>query len=185
MNVHQNARLTPRGRVLMMERINGGLPVRRAAADAGVSEPTAHRWLRRWRSGDRDLSDRSSAPRRCPHRLAAAQVERIEELRRRRLTGPSIARTLGLNRLDRLEPRPPVIRYERERPGEMLHLDIKSLGRFARIGHGLRPMDRCLQPNPTPYRHRRHRTLPKTEQPAWKQHLGCSPEVPEEVLTLR
>jgi transposase InsO family protein len=149
MNVHKNARLTPRGRVLMIERIESGMPVRRAAADAGVSERTAHRWLRRWRSGDRELSDRSSAPRRCPHRLAAVQLERIEELRRQRLTGPAIARALGLarstvglvlrrlglNRLALLEPRPPVIRYERERPGEMLHLDIKSLGRFERIGH--------------------------------------------------
>jgi transposase InsO family protein len=149
MNVHQNARLTPRGRVLMIERIDRGLPVARAAADAGVSERTAHRWLRRWREGDRALCDRSSAPRHCPHRLATTQVDRIHELRRQRLTGPAIAkalglarstvglvlRRLGLNRLNLLEPRPPVIRYERERPGEMIHLDIKSLGRFARIGH--------------------------------------------------
>ena len=83
------------------------------------------------------------------HRLATTQVDRIHELRRQRLTGPAIAkalglarstvglvlRRLGLNRLNLLEPRPPVIRYERERPGEMIHLDIKSLGRFARIGH--------------------------------------------------
>ena len=149
MNVHKNARLTPCGRVLMMERIESGLAVRRAAADAGVSERTAHRWLRRWRSGDRELWDRSSAPRRCPHRLAEAQLERIQELRRQGLTGPAIARALGLarstvglvlrrlglNRLALLEPRPPVIRYQRDRPGEMLHLDIKSLGRFDRIGH--------------------------------------------------
>jgi transposase InsO family protein len=133
----------------MMERIESGLAVRRAAADAGVSERTAHRWLRRWRSGDRELWDRSSAPRRCPHRLAEAQLERIQELRRQGLTGPAIARALGLarstvglvlrrlglNRLALLEPRPPVIRYQRDRPGEMLHLDIKSLGRFDRIGH--------------------------------------------------
>ena len=119
------------------------------AADGGVSERTAHRWLRRWRSGDRELADRSSAPRRCPHRLADAQVAQIEALRRQRLTGPAIARALGLarstvglvlrrlglNRLALLEPRPPAIRYERERPGEMLHRDIKSLGRFERIGH--------------------------------------------------
>jgi len=81
--------------------------------------------------------------------VATAQVERIAELRGQRLTGPAIARALGLarstvglvlrrlglNRLALLEPRPPVIRYERERPGEMIHLDIKSLGRFERIGH--------------------------------------------------
>lgn len=149
MNVHKNARLTPRGRVLMMERIERGLPVRRAATDAGVSERTAHRWLTRWRAGDRELGDRSSAPRRCPHRLGPEQVTRIEHLRRQRLTSPVIARVLGmarstvglvlrrlgLNRLSRLEPSTPVIRYERERAGEMIHLDIKTLGRIARPSH--------------------------------------------------
>lgn len=149
MNVHKNARLTPRGRVLMIERIESGLAVRRAAAEAGVSERTAHRWMRRWRSGDRELFDRSSTPRRCPHRVHAEQIGRIEQLRRQRLTGPVIARTLGmaistvglvlrrlgLNRLARLDPTPPVIRYERERPGEMIHLDIKTLGRIARPSH--------------------------------------------------
>lgn len=149
MNVHKNARLTPRGRVLMIERIERGGSVKQAASGAGVSARTAHRWLKRWRSGDRALLDRSSAPRRCPGRLPAPQIERIEELRRQRQTGPAIAqalglarstvglvlRRLGLNRLALLEPRPPVIRYERKRPGEMIHLDIKSLGRFERIGH--------------------------------------------------
>jgi transposase len=91
MNVHKNARLTPRGRVLMVERIEAGLPVGRAAAAAGVSERTAHRWLKRWRAGDRELGDRSSAPRRCPHRLRPAQVARIEQLRRQRLTSAAIA----------------------------------------------------------------------------------------------
>lgn len=128
MNVHKNARQTPRGRVLMIERIVRGLPVRQAAADAGVSERTAHRWLKRWRSGDRALCDRSSAPRRCPHQLAARQVAQIQELRRQRLTGPAIARALGLarstvglilrrlglNRMALLEPKPPVVRYERD-----------------------------------------------------------------------
>jgi transposase InsO family protein len=149
MNVHENARQTPRGRVLMVEKIERGASVRQAAADAGVSERTAHRWLKRWRSGDRALCDRSSAPRHCPHRLDGARVERIDQLRRQRLTGPAIARALGLarstvglvlrrlglNRLSLLDPRPPVIRYERQRPGELIHLDIKSLGRFERIGH--------------------------------------------------
>ena len=149
MNVHKNARLTPRGRVLMIERIETGLSVRRAAADAGISERTAHRWLRRWRSGDRQLNDRSSTPHHCPHHLPTEQIAAVEQLRRQRQTGPAIARALGLarstvglvlrrlglNRMALLEPRPPVIRYERERPGEMIHLDIKSLGRFERIGH--------------------------------------------------
>lgn len=149
MNVHENARLAPRGRVQMMDRIDKGVPVRQAAADAGVSERTAHRWLKRWRSGDRALYDRSSAPIRCPHKLGETQVAQIRDLRRQRLTGPAIARALGLarstvglvlrrlglNRLALLEPRVPVIRYERQLPGEMIHLDIKSLGRFERVGH--------------------------------------------------
>ena len=149
MNMHKNARLTPGGRVLMMERIEQGWTVESAARACGVSERTAYHWLRRWRHGDRRLMDRSSAPHRMPHRTAAAVVANVAALRRQRQTGPAIARALGmarstvgvvlrrlgLNRLDRLEPRLPPIRYQRERPGEMIHLDIKSLGRFARIGH--------------------------------------------------
>lgn len=149
MNVHKNARLTPCGRVLLVERIESGWSVGRASAAAGVSERTAHRWLGRYRSGDRLLQDRSSAPRHCPHRLSPSQVASVEHLRRQRQTGPAIARALGLarstvglilrrlglNRLDRLEPRPPVIRYEKARPGEMIHIDIKSLGKIDGVGH--------------------------------------------------
>ncbi len=149
MNIHKNARLTPRGRVLMVQRIEAGLSVRGAADEAGISARAAHRWLQRWRRGDRQLNDRSSAPHRCPQQLTAGQITAIEQLRRQRQTGPAIAqalgmarstvglvlRRLGLNRLDRLEPRPPVIRYERQRPGEMLHLDIKKLGKINGIGH--------------------------------------------------
>ena len=125
----------------------------RAAEAAGISVRTAYRWLGRYRAGDRQLADRSSAPRRCPHQLVAAQIERIVQLRRQRQTGPAIARVLGLarstvglvlrrlglNRLALLEPRAPVIRYERERPGEMLHLDIKKLGKINGIGHRFLP----------------------------------------------
>lgn len=110
---------------------------------------TAYRWLGRYRSGDRRLEDRSSSPRHCPRRLAPEAVVAIESLRRQRHSGPAIARALGmarstvglvlrrlgLNRLDRLEPRPVAVRYERQRPGEMLHLDIKTLGRIARPSH--------------------------------------------------
>jgi len=149
MNVHKNARLTPRGRVLMIERIEAGVPVARAAAAAGVSRPTAYRWLRRYRSGDRQLEDRSSAPHRHPRQLEVEQVARIERLRRQRLTGPAIARMLsmagstvglvlrriGLNRLARLEPVVPVVRYEHERPGDLIHIDTKKLGRIEGIGH--------------------------------------------------
>ena len=149
MNVHKNARLTPAGRVLLVDRIESGWGVARAADAGGVSVRTAYRWLKRYRSGDRQLNDRSSAPRHCPHRLAADQTAAVEQLRRQRQTGPAIARALGmarstvglvlrrlgLNRLALLEPRPPVIRYERERPGELIHIDIKTLGKIDGIGH--------------------------------------------------
>ena len=149
MNVHKNARLTPSGRVLLVQRIDQGWSVRRAAGSAGVSERTAYRWLGRYRAGDRVLHDRSSAPRRCRHRLGTSEVSRIEQLRRQRMTGPAIAqalglarstvglvlRRMGLNRLARLDPRPPVLRYERQRPGELIHIDIKTLGRIEGVGH--------------------------------------------------
>jgi len=149
MNVHKNARLTPSGRVLLAERIENGWPVGEAAAASGVSRRRAYEWLRRYRSGDRQLHDRRSTPHTFPHALRAEQIDAVERLRRERQTGPAIARALGmarssvglvlrrlgLNRLARLEPRPPVIRYERERPGEMVHLDIKTLGRIGRPSH--------------------------------------------------
>ena len=150
MNVHKNARLTVAGRGLLVERVSGGWTVQRAAAAAGISRRTAHKWLDRYRrGGTAALADRSSAPRRCPHRMPAERLAQIEQLRRQRLSGPRIARALqlarssvglvlrrlGLGRLASLDERPAVIRYERQRPGEMLHLDIKSLGRIARPGH--------------------------------------------------
>jgi transposase InsO family protein len=150
MNVHQNARLTPAGRELLAERISKGWPVKAAALAAGVSRRTAHKWLARHRlGGERRHHDRSSAPRRCPRRTSAARIAQIEVLRRDRLTGPMIAlrlgmarstvglilRRLGLGRLKALEPKPPQNRYERAAPGEMIHLDIKKLGRFAVEGH--------------------------------------------------
>jgi transposase InsO family protein len=151
MNVHKNARLTPRGRLLMIERVVGqSWSVSRSAQASGVSERTCRRWLDRYRQGDASaLLDRSSAPRRCPHRTPCEQIIEIERLRRQRLTGPMIARLLGmarstvgavlrrlgLGRLSMLEPRTPAIRYERERPGELIHLDIKSLGKIDGVGH--------------------------------------------------
>ena len=150
MNVHKNARLTPSGRALLVCRVSEGWPVKSAAMAAGVSRRTAHKWLGRDRlGGERRHHDRSSAPRRCPRRLPDAVVARIESLRRERMSGPKIARSLGLavstvglvlrrlglGRLAQLEPKPPIVRYERSRPGEMIHLDIKKLGRINGVGH--------------------------------------------------
>ena len=151
MNVHKNARLTARGRALMIGRIcSEGWRVGAAAEASGVSERTAYRWLARHRAGGEPaLHDRSSAPARCPHRISAERVSEIERLRRQRLTGPQIAhrlglarstvgailRRLGLGRLLALEPKVPVVRYQRDRPGELLHLDTKKLGRIDGIGH--------------------------------------------------
>lgn len=148
MNVHKNARQTPRGRAIMIDRIEHGWSVARTAEAAGVSARTGYRWLDRHRRGER-LCDRSSAPRHCPHRIAAERMDEIERLRRERMTGPAIAaalgmarstvglalRRLGLGKLKLLDPRPPVIRYEHAAPGDMIHLDIKKLGRFAAAGH--------------------------------------------------
>jgi transposase len=150
MNVHKNARLTPSGRALMVERMEQGWPAKAAAEAAGVSKVTAHKWRRRHRlGGERRHHDRSSAPRRCPRKTAEPRVAEIEQLRRQRMSGPKIAQALGmavstvgavlrrrgLGKLSNLDPKPEVIRYERAAPGEMIHLDIKKLGRFDIEGH--------------------------------------------------
>ena len=150
MNMHKNARLTPLGRALMAERMEQDWPVKAAAQAAGVSTVTAHKWRRRHRlGGERRHHDRSSAPRRCPRRTPQPRVAEIERLRRQRMSGPKIAqalgmavstvgavlRRLGLGKLANLDPKPEVIRYERSAPGEMIHLDIKKLGRFDVEGH--------------------------------------------------
>jgi transposase-like protein len=151
MNMHKNARLTPQGRLLLVQRVtDAGWTVRSAASAAGLSERQAYRWLARYRAGGTAaLFDRSSAPRRGPHKVPAERVAEIEGWRRQRLSGPAIARQLGmagstiggilrqleLGKLAALEPRPPVVRYQRERPGELLHIDTKKLGRIAAVGH--------------------------------------------------
>ncbi len=151
MNMHKNARLTPQGRLLLVQRVTDqGWPVAAAASAAGLSQRQAYRWLARYRAGGTAaLMDRSSAPRRCPHEVPAARVAAIEHWRHQRLSGPASARQLdmrvstvgarlrrlGLGRLAALEPRPPVVRYQRERPGELLHIDTKKLGRIEAIGH--------------------------------------------------
>jgi transposase InsO family protein len=151
MNVHKNARMPVHGRLLLIRRVREqGWRVEEAALAAGMSVRSAYKWLARWRAGgERALHDRSSAPARCAHRLPADVVAEIERLRRQRLTGPQIARRLqrsgstvglalrrlGLGRLTALEPRPPVIRYQRARPGELLHIDTQKLGRIDGVGH--------------------------------------------------
>ena len=150
MNVHKNARLTPSGRALLAERVMRGWTVKSAAEAAGISVRTAHKWLGRHRlGGERRHCDRSSAPRRCPRRTSPQRVAQIEALRRQRMSGPQIARALGmarstvglllrrlgLGRLSLLEPKPPVVRYEKAAPGELIHIDIKSLGKIDGVGH--------------------------------------------------
>jgi transposase InsO family protein len=154
MNVHKNARLTPAGRALLARRVSQGWTVKAAAEAAGVSVRTARKWIdRHRRGGERRHHDRSSAPRRCPRRTSPQHVAQIEQLRRRRMTGPAIAaalgmarstvgailRRLGLGKLKSLEPKPPVTRYERAAPGEMIHLDIKKLGKIQGVGHRFAP----------------------------------------------
>jgi transposase InsO family protein len=151
MNIHKNARMTVHGRALMVSRIcEEGWRVAEAAEAAGVSERVAYKWLARYRAGGMAaLNDRKPIPARCPHRLPAERVAEIERLRRERLSGPSIARRLalprstvgavlrrlGLGQLAALDPKPPVVRYERERPGELIHIDTKKLGKIDGIGH--------------------------------------------------
>ncbi len=145
---HRNARLTVHGRRLLVERVRSGRPVAHVAAEMGISRPTAHKWIRRWRSeGESGLVDRSSRPRRTPHRTAAATEAHVCRLRQDRKLGPArigpilglpastVHRILtrhGLNRLAFLD-RPtgqPIRRYERDRPGELVHVDVKKLGRI-------------------------------------------------------
>lgn len=148
--LHGNARTNPFSRRLLVERIESGETVRAAAEAVGVSRSTAYKWLRRWsEEGEAGLQDRSSAPHHIPHRTPAKAIQRIEELRRKRWTGRAIAlklglarstvsawlRRLGLGLLRALTPPRVVKRYEKQRPGELLHLDVKKLGRFRRPGH--------------------------------------------------
>jgi transposase InsO family protein len=150
MNVHKNARLTPSGRALLAARVTDGWTVKSAALAAGVWLRTAHKWLGRHRlGGERRHHDRSSAPRRCPRRTSPQRLAEIEALRRQRMSGPQIARMLGmarstvglllrrlgLGRLSQLEPKAPVVRYEKAAPGELIHIDIKTLGRIDGVGH--------------------------------------------------
>ena len=151
MKLHANARTCPRSRCLAVGRVEQeGWTLARAAEAAGVSVRTLSRWLRRFREeGKPGLHDRSSAPSVIAHRTPEERVVAIAALRRLRMTGAEIAECLrmphstvsavltriGLGKLSGLEPAEPANRYERKRPGELLHIDIKKLGRIARPGH--------------------------------------------------
>ncbi|WPO69572.1 IS481 family transposase [Streptomyces sp. KN37] len=156
---HRNARLTVHGRRILVERVLSGRPVAHVAAEMGISRPTAHKWVRRWRAeGEAGLADRSSRPRTTPHRTPATVETRVCRLRTDRKLGPArigpilglpastVHRILarhGLNRLAWLD-RPtgePIRRYERTRPGELIHVDIKKLGNIP-DGGGHKVMDR-------------------------------------------
>jgi transposase InsO family protein len=154
MNLHANARTCPKSRRLLVDRvIECGWSVTAAAEAAGVSERTVYRWLRRFREqGEAGLVDRCSAPRRIPHKTTSERVAAIEVLRRLRMTAAEIAELLsmpistvsawlkriGLGKRSRLEPPEPPIRYELARPGQLVHVDVKKLGRINRRGAGHR-----------------------------------------------
>jgi transposase InsO family protein len=151
MDYHKNARLVVRSREQMSKLVlEQGLTLKQAAACFNVSARTASKWVARYREhGAPGLADRSSRPHRLRCPTAPERVGQVEMLRRQRWTGLRIAQQTGLSRatisrilarlrLSRmrdLEPRLPANRYEHERPGDLLHLDIKKLGRIARPGH--------------------------------------------------
>ena len=149
MDVHQNARLTFACRVLLVERIQSGRPKAQVARELGISTKTAGKWLGRFRERGREgLHDRRFRPHHCPTATAEVLRTAVVALRRQRMTligiaaqlGLSratvarIAKEAGLNRLSKLEPVPVYRRYERAEPGELLHLDVKKLGRIVKVG---------------------------------------------------
>jgi transposase InsO family protein len=158
MKLHANARLSLKGRELLVDRVEGaGWSLTQAAEAAGVSDRTARKWLGRYRvQGPTGLLDRSSAPHRVANRTDERRVQTIAALRRLRMTGAEIAEVLGMalstvsailtrigmGKLGRLGLQP-AVRYERQRPGELIHIDVKKLGRIhggagKRVRDGLR-----------------------------------------------
>ena len=151
MDTHKNAPLTPKGREAMVRSVvDRGLSQATAAQQFHITSKTVAKWVKRFRAEGVDgLRDRSSRPHSLPSQTPAAICAAVEALRRQRYTGKQIAvevgvsaatvsrilRRLGLNRLAALEPAEPIRRYERQHPGELIHIDIKKLGRFNHIGH--------------------------------------------------
>jgi transposase InsO family protein len=151
MDIHQNARLTPLGRAELVRRV---LVERQTASivasDLGVDRKTVRKWCARFQAeGPAGLLDRSSRPHRLRQPTPDAVVGQVADLRRQRWTGAQIAqelrvspatvsrvlRRLGLSRLENLTPAPPIRRYQRASPGELIHIDIKKLARFDQVGH--------------------------------------------------
>lgn len=148
---HQNARTTFHSRVLIVKRVlREGKRVREVAWQLGISRRTLYKWLARYRQGgEAALHNRSSRPHRSPRRLAVERVAVIAALRRRGMSSLEIAfclsmplsmvtcelRRLGLSRLPSPEARSTVVRYEHKAPGDIIHLDIKKLGKIKGVGH--------------------------------------------------
>lgn len=151
MDTHKNARLTPKGREEMVRAVvNGGLGHAAAASKFNTTPKTVAKWVKRFRTEGVDgLRDRSSRPLSSDSQTPQATCDAIEVLRRQRYTGKQIAAEVGvspatvcrvlkrrgLNRLSALEPAEPIRRYERDNPGDLIHLDIKKLGRIGSVGH--------------------------------------------------
>jgi len=151
MNIHPLARTTPRSRAELVHRVlDLHEPVALVASAFSISQRSVFKWLARWRAeGKAGLHDRSSRPKCSPQTSSQDTIARVLALRRLRLPGFQIARQAtickatvsrilrrhGLARLSALEPPPPVRRYEREHPGELIHFDIKKLARIERVGH--------------------------------------------------
>jgi transposase InsO family protein len=151
MNIHKNARTTPRSRAMLVQRVvEEHWPVSAVAVAFGISERTVYKWLARFRAeGIAGLHDRQSRAHRRPHALTPAWLALIRLLRQRQLVAEEIAARLplarstvsavltrlGLARLRYLNPPPPAQRYEWDRPGELVHLDTKKLGRIVRPSH--------------------------------------------------
>lgn len=150
MNIHKNARLTPLGREAIVREVRSGQRLTAVARAAGVCPRTVRKWMARFMTeGVVGLTDRSSRPRRLHRPTSQAIRDEIVALRRDRMPGQQIAKIIGvspatvsrvlraarLSRMRDIEPKPPVRRYERDNPGDMIHLDIKKLGRFDRVGH--------------------------------------------------
>jgi len=152
---HRNARLTPHGRRLIVERVQAGQPVAHVAKAMGVSRQCAHRWINRFNVAGADgLEDRSSRPHSCPSQTPPDVEERVLAARREHRWGPdqlaadigvparTITRILRRNGVPRLHDCDPLtgeliraskttaVRYERDRPGELVHVDVKKLGRI-------------------------------------------------------